>query len=227
RRGEPLENRWCPSTVRFDDGSLRILGTEGADTVVIVDDGKGGVTVTFDNTAQGGNGDDNNGSGEHSGRHHGGGGDNDDDNGNNNGSGSNDSGSNDSNNVGGPTTETFTGVEEIRFRGLGGDDNVTYRLSGELTTDRDVRLDLGSGNDTATIDLAAGVNGAELRLFVNGGQDDDKVNITLGAVTDGDVTLMTNLGSGNDTLQTTGTGELTGFAGAQLMAFGGGGDDTI
>src|SRR5262249_14622167 len=181
-----------------------------------------------DNTARSGhNGDqngDHNGSGGHSGRHHGGGGN---DQGSNNSS-NNSSDSNDNNKPpAGPTTETFSGVEDISFRGLGGDDNRTHRLSGELPTDRDVRLDLGSGNDTATIDLAAGVNGAQLGLFVNGGRGDDTVDVTLGDVTDGDVTLLASLGTGNDTLTTTGTGDLSGFGSARLLAFGGGGDDSI
>src|SRR5262245_5952749 len=53
---EVLESRSNPSTVHFNSGTLVIIGTRGDDTVAIVDDGDGGLQVTFDNTAGGGGG---------------------------------------------------------------------------------------------------------------------------------------------------------------------------
>ena len=51
---ETLESRCNPSTVIQEGDTLIIIGTQDADTVAIVDDGQGGIVVTFDNTASGG-----------------------------------------------------------------------------------------------------------------------------------------------------------------------------
>jgi len=214
---EGLEERRCPSTVRFNDGTLVIVGTQNADTVAITDDGQGGLAVTFDNTA--GNGDGHNGSGSNGSRSGG-------------SSGSNGSnGSDDSNDGGGggggTVTENFTGVERVVFVGLGGDDNFSYTLTGELTTDREIRANLGAGNDTATLDFAASVNGAQLDVEVSGGAGDDTVDTTLGAVTDGDVTLDARLGAGTDDLTVNQTADVTGDSQVELEADGGRGDDVL
>ena len=51
---ESLESRRNPSTVIHEGDTLIIIGTQDDDTVAIVDDGQGGLDVTFDNTANGG-----------------------------------------------------------------------------------------------------------------------------------------------------------------------------
>jgi hypothetical protein len=216
---EALECRWNPSTVRMHGDTLVIVGTQGADTVEITDDGEGGLTVTYDNTARNGNGN-GNGSGSRSNGSRGG---------NSSGSGSDSNGSNGGGNGGGGglTTRTFDDVERVVFIGRGGDDNFSYELTGELTTDRELRLDLGAGDDTATLDFAAGVNDAELEVDVRGAGGDDTVDATFGDVTDGDVSLRARLGAGTDELTADLTGDVTGDSDVELDADGGNGDDVL
>src|SRR4051794_33938705 len=213
---EALESRWNPSTVRFHDGTLAIVGTAGNDTVTITDNGSGQITVSYDNTATGGGGQNGGSAGSQAGSGS---------NASNGSSGSNGGGGNTGGGGGttGPTTSTFTGVNRVVFLGLGGDDTVNYSLTGELTNSRSILLDLGAGNDTATLDFGAGVaDGGRLRLGVAGGRGDDTVTATFGAVA-GDVSVGADLGAGNDTLNVPSGGGLTGDARLPLAGDGGGG----
>src|SRR5262245_12736869 len=158
---ESLESRWNPSTVHFDDGTLVIVGTREADTVAIVDDGDGGVEVTFDNTAGAGG---QNGSNGSNGSHNGSGSGSNDS--RNDSNGSNGSDSNGDGGAGGITTRAFDNVDRVIFLGLGGDDVVTYDLTGPLVGDLDIELFLGSGADVATLNLQPGA-GADAQLHVN------------------------------------------------------------
>src|SRR5688572_12437543 len=143
---ELLETRWNPSTVKLHGDNLIILGTPAADTVAITDNGQGELTVTYNNTASG--------RGGQNGGSNGSGGS-----GSNRSNGSNGSDSNGSNGGGGgglppgPTTATFSGVEDVIFLGFDGNDQFTYNLSAALTDERGIRAFLGDGDDTATFGL--------------------------------------------------------------------------
>ena len=173
---ETLESRCNPSTVIQEGDTLIIIGTQDADTVAIVDDGQGGLEVTFDNTANGGgNGDGSNGSG--SGRR------------GSNGSGSGSGSSNgsdshdddDGGGGGGIETRSFEGIDEVIFLGLRGDDIFSYDLTGPLTTDIDLTLLLGGGDNQATVNAGDGIEDARLRVDLKGnGGDDDVVGRSRG-----------------------------------------------
>ena len=182
-----------------------------------MDDGQGGLEVTFDNTASGGA----NGGGSHSGS---------------NGSGSGSGGSNGSDSNGdngggggGIVTESFTGVEEVVFLGLAGDDTFTYELTGPLTTDLDLNLLMGRDNNSATIDASAGIEaGATLVVDVKGNGGDDDFAIDVGDIGD-DATfdLVARLGGGDDLFSLIEVGDIGAGASVSTRVEGAGGNDAI
>src|SRR5262249_25541642 len=94
---EPLEGRDCPAVITFG-GTLLVLGTAGADTVDITDDGAGNLSVTLNGT-----------------------------------------------------TQTAKGIKAVAVLTGGGDDTVTYTLTGDQTGVRAIGVDTGTGNDTVTL----------------------------------------------------------------------------
>jgi hypothetical protein len=89
----------------------------------------------------------------------------------------------------------------------GGADTVNYKLANPLTAGRALLVDLGSGNDTATIDASAGVNSSALAVAVLGGDGADNVkasvdtiDVTSNGLLNGTLAVAVAGGSGNDML---------------------------
>jgi hypothetical protein len=210
---ETLESRTNPSRVLREGDTLIIIGTQDADTVAITDDGQGGLSVTFDNTASGSQNGGSNSGGSSGGS-----------------SGSNGSDSNGDNGGGGGTvTQSFTGVDEVIFLGLRGDDVFTYDLTGPLSSDLDLTLLMGAGNNQATVNAADGIDAdARLRVDVKGNGGDDDVSVDLGAVgDDAGFELDARLGGGADALDLTQTGDIGAGAQVETRVQAGSGDDTV
>jgi hypothetical protein len=225
---ETLESRWNPSTVILEGSTLIVIGTQEADTVAIVDDGQGNLEVTFDNTANGGGKDDPGGSrsGSRGGSHGSGSGSGSR---GRNGSDCKDSNGDDDGDGGGTVTESFEGVEEVIFLGLKGDDVFTYESTAALSSDLDITLLLGDGNDEATITAADGLDAdAELQVEIDGGRNDDTVAVEMGAVGDNaQFGFNARLGQGSDSLELFQTGDVGADARAEIEVAGNGGADEL
>jgi hypothetical protein len=56
-------------------------------------------------------------------------------------------------------TAAGRGIRNVLVFTLGGNDAVTYNITGDLRTERNILVDLGAGNDSFTFDLAGDVKG--------------------------------------------------------------------
>jgi hypothetical protein len=127
-------------------------------------------------------------------------------------------------------TAVGKGIRRVGVLTFGGNDSVTYNITGDLTTPRDIGVDLGTGNDSFSFDLQGDVlapakarssqrgreqddhdedgdgkgggTGGRLNLLVSGSGGDDQVAANLkGDITPGaQVNLVINVGAGNDTV---------------------------
>ncbi len=131
---------------------------------------------------------------------------------------------------GGATLGTGSGVARIRVNANGGSDTVNYTLAGELTTGRSLSFNLGDGDtNRANLDFSAGI-AANLRVNVAGGDGDDTVDVTLGAINDADVDVDVDGEDGEDHLSVTQTAGavadgVAGSASSSLHVSVDGGDD--
>ncbi len=92
----------------------------------------------------------------------------------------------------------FSGVTRIEVETRGGSDWVRYRLSDSLDSSRTVNLDLGSGNDTAIVDVGT-VRSADLVVNTFLGSGNDRYDAALlGDLLDAFVQMDVDGGSGND-----------------------------
>jgi hypothetical protein len=230
---ETLECRTNPSRVLQEGDTLIIIGTQEDDTVAIVDDGQGGLEVTFDNTANGGGkGDGSGGSGSGRGSKGSGSGSRGS-HGSDSGSSGSDScesnGDDDDGDNGETVTRSFTGVEEVIFIGLRGNDTFSYDLTGPLTSDLDLDLLLGGGANQATINAADGIDAdARLRVDLKSNGGDDDVAVDLGEVgEDAQFELEARLGGGADMFDLIQVGNIGAGALVETRVQSGGGDDTV
>jgi len=119
-------------------------------------------------------------------------------------------------------------VKLIQVDGKGGKDVVNYTLANTLTKTEKVILDLGDGADQANIDLTKGVNGANLRLEVDGGDGADTIAVSLGSLSaaKAHVTLVGGAGADNITVNGTDANvDATSLLALSLQ--GGAGADTL
>lgn len=107
-----------------------------------------------------------------------------------------------------------------------GNDSVTYTLSGLLKTSRGLLIDLGGGDDSATLDASLGVASGSLLGTVRGGSGNDTIKADLGPIAaNAHVLLTLDGGLGNDTIAATFKGQLNGSLGLAIL--GGWGQDTL
>jgi hypothetical protein len=174
-RLEALGDRWCPSvTVQRFGSELWVLGNGAADTVSIMDNGQGQVSVTADGR-----------------------------------------------------TVTRTGVKQIQVHTRGGDDAVDYTLTGPATRESRLKIDLGAGNDTATLEADGVRLGARVEVDVNGGLGNDTITADYAVEVDNRFRIRLDGGLGNDTV--TGTVALAAGSTGEVEALvtGGLGDDRL
>lgn len=109
----------------------------------------------------------------------------------------------------------------------GGDDKVTYTLTGALKSARHVVALLGTGADTGTFDFKAGVaDGGRLSLNLNGGIGADKLKVDVGGVAKGgSAEFVVRGGPGKDGVYFHSAGDV----GGRLVGtvHGDGGDDAL
>ena len=108
----------------------------------------------------------------------------------------------------------------------GGDDKVSYTLTGALKTSEHIDAFLGPGADAATFDFKAGVAaGGHLDLNLHGGAGDDKLKVNVGGVAKGgSAAFDIHGGAGKDAVYFHAVGDV----GGRLVATidGDGGHDT-
>jgi Ca2+-binding RTX toxin-like protein len=129
----------------------------------------------------------------------------------------------------GTTYTSQNAVTQIEVLGKGGNDQVTYTLTGDLTTSRAVLTDLGAGNDGFTATLGGAVNNASgltVEAFGDAGADTLAVHQS-GAVARGTFFPYLDGGAGNDTLTYDSTGAVNAGASVSPGLSGGAGNDTI
>jgi Ca2+-binding RTX toxin-like protein len=159
--------------------------------------------------------------------------------------------------LGNGSTYTSQGaVSTIEVSGRGGNDQVTYNLTGELVVPRSVLVDLGAGNDTFVGNVAGAINnptGLDLEAYGDSGNDSlsivqsaptlqgtffpylegDGGNDTLNFQSTSDISAGANIGpglsggSGNDTITSNYSGVVDGNYIYNLTASGGAGNDII
>jgi hypothetical protein len=119
-----------------------------------------------------------------------------------------------------------TSVSRIIVIAGAGDDTLDYSLSGALTGNKGLIVDMGRGNDTATLDYLAGIDSGRLTVGIEGGAGDDSITVQSGAIAAGaSATFGLGGGFGNDTIDFTSSGDIDGTL--RLAARGGAGDDAI
>jgi hypothetical protein len=116
------------------------------------------------------------------------------------------------------------GVQIIEIQTGTGNDRVDYKLTGPMTTSRDLVVDLGSGFDQASLNFAKGVSAPKLNVTINGGKGSDEVDVVFGAIKGTDLNFNANLGAGNDHLFAA-LGDVSGAARVTLNVNNGAGFD--
>jgi len=95
-------------------------------------------------------------------------------------------------------TSTFGGISEIDVQTGGGNDNVSYQLTGSTTSQHRFKIDLGSGDDTADV-TANGIRlGADAEIEVDGGSGNDTITANAAVEADGQFRFRLTGGEGND-----------------------------
>ena len=146
----------------------------------------------------------------------------------------NDNGSNAAGNVtvtlgDGTTYTSQAAVSVIELMGNGGDDHVTFNLTGDVVAAQTVLFDLGAGNDHFTANIAGNVNtanGLDLEAYGRDGNDSMTVNQTGQALAGAFVPYLEG-DAGNDTLTYNGSGEIAAGASVTPEFSGGAGNDSI
>jgi hypothetical protein len=124
-------------------------------------------------------------------------------------------------------TVTGTGVQQIVVISRGGADDITYQLTGPLTTAKHLVLNTGDGDDVVNLDFAAGATGAAIKVDLNTFRGDDDVTADFGTLSATSLFFRNNLGDGNDTLDVTLAGGLVGASQARFLVQALKGDDTL
>jgi hypothetical protein len=129
----------------------------------------------------------------------------------------------------GATYTTQTAVSEVEVMSRGGNDHISYTLTGPLVAERTVLVDLGSGSDqfmgnvNGAIDNTAGL---DMEVYAGSGTDVMTINQT-GPVLEGTFIPFLSGGSGKDTMTFNGTGPINANAILNPALAAGSGKDTI
>ncbi|HWE37421.1 MAG TPA: hypothetical protein VG406_12705 [Isosphaeraceae bacterium] len=129
----------------------------------------------------------------------------------------------------GTTYTSRAAISEVEVLGKGGDDQVSYRLTGDLNSYRAVLVDLGAGNDQFSANLGGAVantDGLDLQVRGDSGNDNLAVNQS-GATTAGTAFVYLEGDGGNDTITYHGNGAVASGAALVPGLSGGSGNDTI
>ena len=120
-------------------------------------------------------------------------------------------------------------VEVVAVSGKGGDDQVSYDLTGPLVASRSVLVNLGAGNDQFTGNIAGDIDNTDgLNLQVVGGAGNDNLSINqTGKTVEGTFIPYLEGDAGNDTLSFKSTGDIAPNAAVVPGLTGGAGNDTI
>ena len=121
-------------------------------------------------------------------------------------------------------TRTATGIKAVTVLTFGGDDSITYTLSGDESGRRAVFVDAGSGNDTVTLE-AGNVTG-QFAFVAHGGSGTDTLSATVGGVAmNATAAVLLDGGSNDDMVSATASGKIDGALAVGLA--GGFGNDTV
>ena len=129
----------------------------------------------------------------------------------------------------GTTYVSHGAVGVVEVEGKGGNDQVSYDLTGPLVATRSVLVDLGAGNDKFTGNVAGDINNADgLNLQVYGGAGNDAMSINqTGRTLQGTFIPYLEGDGGNDSLSFKSTGAIAPAAAVIPGLTGGAGNDTI
>ncbi len=129
----------------------------------------------------------------------------------------------------GGTYTSRTAVSEIEVMTLGGNDQVSYTLTGTLVSARTVLVDLGSGTDQFVGNVNGNIDnmaGLDMEAYAGSGTDTMTINQS-GQVTEGTFIPFMDGGRGKDTMTFNGTGSINGGAVLNPAIAGGNGNSTI
>jgi hypothetical protein len=129
----------------------------------------------------------------------------------------------------GGATRTFNAhdVQGIVVDSGGGNDSVIYDLTGKMTTSRSIMINLGAGQDQASLDFSQGVSAANLTVQVTGGKGADHLKAVFGAIHNTHVDFRSMLGVGNDQFNASFNGAITGTAKVDVLGQDGPGFDGL
>jgi hypothetical protein len=101
----------------------------------------------------------------------------------------------------GSTVITGSGqdIRYIKVLTNNGSDNVHFVLTGSLTTNLGLKVDLGTGADNVLLDFSDGVATKHLGVYVDGGSGAEQLTTRFGAIDNSNVYLHEDLGHGIDT----------------------------
>ena len=99
----------------------------------------------------------------------------------------------------GVKTIDATGVTSIEIDAGGGNDSISYALTGALSQNDSLKVCMGKGSSQATLDFSAGLVDAALAVHIDGGKGDNEVTTQFGPITDSRVNLTECLGKGDAT----------------------------
>jgi len=126
----------------------------------------------------------------------------------------------------GPQTKTATGITDIKIDAGGGNDTITYGLTGPLSQQEKLMLCLDNGSSQANLDYSQGLTDATLAIAVGGGKGSNEVRTQFGALTNSRLNLTECLGSGGATAHVNFGGLLSG-SDATVLINGSTGNDQV
>jgi len=124
-------------------------------------------------------------------------------------------------------TASGTAINHVVVHSGGGDDTLTYTLTNPLVTSLHLQIDMGSGQDSATLDFSPGITNTRLRVDFTGHIGDDTLTTRIGPITNSHVDFRSNLGKGADTFDGTLLGNIVGDSAVRFLVLGGKGADTL
>jgi hypothetical protein len=96
------------------------------------------------------------------------------------------------------TTRTATGIQTVAVLTFGGNDSISYTLTGAQSGRRAVAVDAGAGDDT--VSLTGGAVGGLFAFAATGGAGTDTLSATVAGEIDGYLAVALDGGFGNDTV---------------------------
>jgi hypothetical protein len=121
------------------------------------------------------------------------------------------------------------GIGVIEFQGGAGSDDVTFNLTGALTSDQSVLINLGNGTNQFVGNIAGAIDtpgGLDLEVYGGSGNDTMAVNQT-GATEAGAFVPFLSGGGGKNTMSYAGTGSVAANSSVSPEIQGGSGTDNI